>query len=167
MKFTPPTSNPNRFTRDVSRFLSLMILMCYFRLCLAITCLILIDGPAYAGWLALEEHYQSHPLQTVYLDPHSVHGDGNVVGISVLIDWKAMQGGRTPTRFYSTTLTKQFDCVGKLVRTISSMDYYGHMGTGEVIGGGSAISEGHWAAVEPGTSTEGLWKAACEKGGSK
>ncbi len=144
-----------------------MLLLCRVSFCLAITCLILIDGPAYAGWLALEEHYQSHPLQTVYLDPDSVHRDGNVVAISILIDWKAMQGGRTTTRFYSTTLTKQFDCVGKLVRTISSMDYYGHMGTGEVIGGGSAISEGHWAAVEPGTSTEGLWKAACEKGGSK
>ena len=161
MKSTPPTSNLDRFARDVSRFLSLLMLMCYFRLCLATTCLLLIDGPAYAGWLALEEHYQSHPLQTVYLDPDSVHRDDNVVAISILIDWKAMQGGRTPTRFYSTTLTKLVDCAERRVRTLTSTDFYGHMGTAEVIGRGSPLGEDHWTAVEPGTINEGLWQAAC------
>lgn len=131
--------------------------------CLAITFLIIIDGSVYAEWVALEGHYQSHPLQTVYLDPDTLHREGHGVVLSVLIDWKAMQGGRTPTRFYSTTLTKQFDCVDKRVRTLTSTDFYGHMGTGEVIGGGSPIGEGHWVATESGTINDGLWKAACGK----
>ena len=133
------------------------------RCCLAIIFLILIDGPVYAEWVALADQHQSHPLQTVYMDPDTLHPEGNLVGISVLIDWKAMQGGRTPTRFYSTTLTKLVDCAERRVRTLTATDFYGQMGTGEVISGGSDASEGHWRAVEPGTSNEGLWNAACGK----
>lgn len=144
-----------------------MLLLCRVSFCLAITFLTQRDGPVSAEWVALEEHFQSHPLQTIYLEPGTIHREGHEVALSILIDWKAMQGGRTPTRFYSTTLTKQFDCVGKLVRTISSMDYYGHMGTGEVIGGGRHTSDDQWVAVESETINHSLWKAACEKGGSK
>jgi hypothetical protein len=139
------------------------MLMYRTRCCLAIIFLILIDGPVYAEWVALEDQYQSHPLQRMYMDPDTLHREGNIVGISVLIDWKTMQGGRTPTRFYSTTLTKLVDCAERRVRTLTATDFYGHMGTGEVIGGGSAISEGHWAPVVSGTITEGLCDAACGK----
>lgn len=133
------------------------------RFCLSIIFLTLMDGPVYAEWVALEDHFQSHPLQTVYIKPDTIHREGHGVLLSVLIDWKAMQGGRTPTRFYSTTLTKLVDCPERRVQTLTFTDFYGHMGTGEVIGGGSPISEGHWEAVEPGTSDEGLWEAACGK----
>ena len=133
------------------------------RCCLAIIFQILFDGPVYAEWVALDDHFQSHPLQTVYIDPDTIHREGHGVLLSVLIDWKAMQGGRTPTRFYSTTLTKLVDCAERRVQTLTSTDRYGHMGTGEVISDGSHASEGYWRAVEPGTSNEGLWNAACGK----
>lgn len=139
------------------------MLMWRLRFCLMITFLILTDDPVSAAWVALEDQYQSHPLQTVYIDLDALHREGQVVEFSALIDWRAMQGGRTPTRFYSTKLTKQVDCATKRVRTPLATDYYGHMGTGEMIGGGSHASEGHWRAIEPGTSNEGLWKAACGK----
>lgn len=138
-----------------------MMLMCRLSLCLAIILMIQIDCSVYAEWVGLEGRYQSHPLQTVYIDPGTVHREGNVVILSALIDWKAMQGGRTPTRFYSTRLTKQVDCVGKLIQTVAAADYYGWMGTGELISGGSPLSEGRWIAVEPGTINDGLWQAAC------
>lgn len=139
------------------------MLMYRTRCCLAIIFLILIDGSVYAEWVALEDHYQSHPLQLVYIDPDTIHRESHVVTISALIDWKAMQGGRTPTRFYSTKMTKQVECAKRRVRTLTVTDFYGHMGTGEVIGGGSAISEGHWEPVVSGTITEGLCDAACGK----
>jgi hypothetical protein len=129
-----------------------------------VSCLILSYAPLYAEWVALEAQYQSHPLHTVYVDPDTIHRDGNSVQLSALIDWKAMQGGRSPTRFYSTTLTKQFDCAEKRARTLGATDFYGHMGTGEMIGGGGHASAGHWAGVEPGTLNQGLWKTACGKG---
>ena len=140
-----------------------MILRWCIYFCLVITFLMQCDGFVYAEWVALEDDFQSHPLQTAYIDPDTIHREGSMVRISVLIDWKTMQGGRTPTRFYSTTLTKLVDCAERRVRTLTATDFYGHMGTGEVIGGGSAISEGHWAPVVSGTITEGLCDAACGK----
>ncbi|MDF0675003.1 MAG: hypothetical protein P0120_11805 [Nitrospira sp.] len=128
------------------------------------TALILAHGPVQAEWVAIEARYQTHPLQTAYINPDTIRREGNLVALSALIDWKAMQGGRAPIRFYSTKITKQFDCTEKLVRTLAATDFYGHMGTGEVIGGGGYTSEGHWVAIEPGTLNQGLWEAACGKG---
>lgn len=132
-------------------------------LCLLVASLGMLHGVAWAEWVALDARFQSHPLQMAYIDPATIRREGNLVVLSAVIDWKAMQGGRTPTRFYSTKMTKQFDCVGKKVRTLAATDYDHHMGTGEVIGGVLA-SEGHWVEAEPGTLNQGLWEAACGKG---
>jgi len=126
--------------------------------------LILAHGPARAEWVAIDLQYQSHPLQTAYIDPDSIHREGNLVTISALIDWKWMQGNRSPNRFYSTMMTKQFDCAEKRVRSLASTDFYGHMGTGQIIGGGGHTSEGYWIPIEPGTTNQGFWEAACGKG---
>lgn len=125
--------------------------------------LILLHGSVWAEWVALDARYQLHPLQTAYIDPDTFRREGTLAVLSALIDWKAMQGGRSPTRFYSTKITKQFDCAKRHVRTLAATDFYGHMGTGEVIGGGQT-NEGDWVAIEPGTLNEGLWEAACGKG---
>jgi len=132
---------------------------------LLLTSPILIHGTAQAEWVALEARYQSHPLQTAYINPNTIHREGNMVTIAALIEWKEMQGGRTPTRFYSTTLTKQFDCLDKRVRTLTATDFYGHMGTGEVIGGGPHASADRWVGIETGTINQGLWETACGKDG--
>ena len=135
-----------------------------FGLWILFTVLILAHRPVRAEWVAIDERYQSHPLQTAYINLSSIRREGNVVQLSALIDWKAMQGGRSPTRFYSTKLTKQFDCAERQVRTLAATDFDGHMGMGEVIGGSGYSSEGHWVAIEPGTLNQGLWEAACGKG---
>ena len=137
--------------------------VCRVGLWLAVVVLPLVYAPVQAEWVALEARYQLHPLQTVYVDPGTIHGEGHLVTLSALIDWKAMQGGRSPTRFYSTTLSKQFDCKEKLVRTLAATDFYDHMRTAEVIGGGRNTGDGHWIIVEPETLNQGLWKTACEK----
>jgi hypothetical protein len=129
-----------------------------------LTVLILVPGSVWAEWVAIDARYQSHPLQTAYIDPSSIRQEGNVVELSALIDWKAMQGGRSPTRFYSTKLTKQFECAERRVRTLAATDFDGHMGMGEVIGGSGYTGEGHWVPIESGTLNEGLWEAACGKG---
>ena len=132
---------------------------------LLVELLVLVHGSVQAGWVTIDQLYQSPGLQTVYIDPNSIRREGRLVTASALIDWKWMQGNRSPTRFYSTKMTKQFDCIEKRVRSLASTDFYSHMGTGEVIGGGSHTSEGHyWAAIEPGTLNQGLWEAACGKG---
>jgi hypothetical protein len=130
---------------------------------LIFTVMILAYGSVRADWVAIDAPYQSHPLQTAYIDPDTIRRDGNFVALMTLIDWKAMQGGRTPTRFYSTKITKQVDCAKHRVRTLAATDFYGHMGTDEVIGGGGRTNESHWIPIERGTLNQGLWEAACGK----
>lgn len=122
---------------------------------------IISGGSISAEWVPIGEEYQSPRLRTIYIDSTSVQRENNLVTMSVLIDWRSMQGGRSPTRFYSTKLSKQFDCQDKLVRTLAATDFYDHMGTAEVIGGGSHTGEGHWIAVKPETLNQGLWDTAC------
>lgn len=130
-------------------------------LCVLALSLCVLPGSAWAEWVALDARYQSHPLQTAYIDPGTILKQGHLVALSALIDWKWMQGNRSPTRFFSTKFTKQYDCTEKKVRTLAATDYYGHMGTGEVIGGGPYVSADDWVAIEQGTLNQGLWEAVC------
>lgn len=130
---------------------------------ITVTALSLAHQPVRADWVAIDARYQSHPLQTAYIDPATIRREGNLMTLSALVDWKWMQGNRSPTRFYSTKTTKQIDCVEKLARTLSATDFYGHMGTGQVIGGSDHSSEGQWVPIEPGSLNQGLWEAACGK----
>jgi hypothetical protein len=131
--------------------------------CALITLLLLSVGPVYAEWIAIEDHYQSPGRQTVYVDPATHRREGNLVTLEIVIDWKWMQGNRSPTRFYSTKITKQFDCAEQQLRTLASADFYGHMGTGSPVGGGGFTSETYWVPVEPESLNQGLWKVACGK----
>jgi hypothetical protein len=117
--------------------------------------------PAYAEWVPIDGTYQSPGLRTIYIDRASIRREGDLVTLSVLIDWRSMQGGRSPSRFYSTTLKKQFDCASTRLRRLAFTDFYGHMGTGPSIA--SYESEGSWLAVEPESLSQGLWEAACGK----
>lgn len=49
--------------------------------CALITLLLLSVGPVYAEWVAIEDHYQSPGLQTVYFDPDTIHRNGHLVAI--------------------------------------------------------------------------------------
>jgi hypothetical protein len=131
---------------------------------LLITGLILNVTEGHAEWVAIESKYQSPGLQTIYIDSNSLRREHNVTTIVVLIDWTWMQGNRSPTRFYSTKLTKQIDCAHKLSRSLAATDFYGHMGTGKPVGGGGFTSEGHWVPIEPESLNQGLWEVACGKG---
>jgi hypothetical protein len=130
---------------------------------IVIALLVLLQQPVHAEWAAIDQRYQSPGLQTVYVDHDTVHRADNLVTLSALIDWTWMQGNRSPTRFYSTRLTKQFDCVEKHVRTLATTDFYGHMGTGQAIGGGGYTSESEWVDIKLGTINQGLWEVACGK----
>ncbi|MGQ0665504.1 MAG: Slp family lipoprotein [Nitrospiraceae bacterium] len=119
--------------------------------------------PVDAEWVALEKQYQTHGLQTVYFGPDSIRRDGNLVKMVTLVDWKWMQGNRSPSRFSSTKVKKQFDCAGKRLRLLVITDYYGPMGTGTRVAETLFDSEGDWNPVEPEGINHALWEVACGK----
>ena len=40
--------------------------------------------------------------------------------MAILIDWKLMQRNKSPIRFYSTKIKKQFDCAAKRLRLLAT-----------------------------------------------
>ena len=129
------------------------------RFILLVALLALSSGSAFAEWVAADQRYQSPGLRTLYLDPTTIQRDGNLVTIATLMDWKWMQGNRSPTRFYSTKIKKQFDCAEKHVRILALTDYYGHMGTGRSAPGFGG--EGDWTSIEPDSLDQALENVAC------
>ena len=113
---------------------------------LLITLLALSSGPAYAEWIAVDENNQLAGIMTVYIDPDSIHRKGNLVTMWQLIDFKTMQGGRSPTRFSSTKIQKQFDCAEARTRLLRVTDFWGNMGTGEPAE--AYVEKGNWIPVE-------------------
>jgi len=98
---------------------------------------------------------------TVYFDPDTIRRKGNLVTMVQLIDFKTMQGGRSPSRFSSTKIQKEFDCAEERLRLLALTDFWGNMGTGEPAG--AYVEGGNWVTVEPDSINQALWKLACGK----
>jgi surface-adhesin protein E len=123
--------------------------------------LMLSSGPAYAKWVAVEKNNQLAGSMTVYVDPDTIDRKGNLVMIWQLIDFKTMQGGRSPSRFSSMKMLKQFDCVEARVRLLRVTVFWGNMGTGDPTE--AYVEKGNWVLVEPDSVDQALWEVACIK----
>ena len=129
---------------------------------LLITLLVLSGGPAYAEWVAVEKDYLLPGLQTVYIDPNSIHREGNLVTMWQLIDFTAMQGNpRGPTRFLSTKTHKQFDCAEERVRLLAFTEFSHRMGTG--IRADGLVDKDNWLSIKPESVNQALREVACNK----
>ena len=127
-----------------------------------ITLLLLNGVPTYAEWVAVEKDYLMPGLQTVYVDPGTIHREGNLVTLWQLIDFKWMQGSaRGPTRFMSTETHKQFDCTDKRLRLLAFTEFSHRMATG--LRNVGHVDTGNWLSVEPDSINQALWEIACVK----
>lgn len=123
--------------------------------------LVLSSGLACANWVAVEKNNQLAGSMTVYVDPDTIHRKGDLVMMWQLIDYKTMQGGRSPSRFSSMKMQKQFDCVEVRVRLLRATVYWGNMGTGDPTE--AYIEQSNWTLVEPDSVDQALWEVACNK----
>jgi hypothetical protein len=126
---------------------------------LLITLLVLSSIPAYAEWVAVEKDYLIPGLQTLYVDPDTISREGNLVTMWQLIDFKWMQGGRSPTRFSSAKTHKQFVCAENRLRLLAFTEFSRGMGTG--IPADGYVDTGNWLSVEPESINHALWEVAC------
>ena len=137
-------------------------LACFSGFWLLITLLFLSTVPAYAEWVAVEKDYLLPGLQTVYVNPDTIHREGNLVTMWQLIDFKWMKGnGRGANRFFSTKTHKEFDCEEKRLRLLAFTEFSQHMGTG--ISSNGYVDKDHWLPVEPESISQALWEIACGK----
>ncbi len=127
---------------------------------LLITLLVLSHGLVYAEWVAIEKKYQTTDRQSVYIDPATIHRDGNLVLLWQLIDFQWMQGNPKGTpRFLSTKTHKQFNCAEKCLRLLAFTDFSRRMGT--VIRNAGYVDKDRWLPVEPESLNHALWEVAC------
>jgi len=135
-------------------------LQAYFKSFWSLIALLVLSGvPAHAEWMAVEKDYFPPGLWTIYIDPDTIRREGNLVTVWQLVDFKTMQGGRSPTRFYSTKTLKQFDCGEKRFRLLAFMDFTDGMGAG--IPDYGYVDKDNWLAVEPESVNQALWEVMC------
>ncbi len=135
-------------------------LACLLGFWLLITLLVLSHGPVYAEWVAVEKDYLLPGKQTVYVHPHTMAREGNLVTLWQLTDFVWMQGGpRATPRFLSTTTHKQFDCAEKRLRLLSFTEFSHRMGIG--IADDGYVDQDTWLLVEPESLNHALWEVAC------
>src|SRR5262249_10838187 len=115
--------------------------------------------PANAEWVAVEKTNDVAGLMTVYVDLDTVQIEGNLVTIKQLLDYKTMQGGRSPDRYSSRMIQTQFDCMNMRRRLLAVTDYWGNRGSGDPTG--VAIGGGNWVSVKPDTADHAVWELAC------
>jgi hypothetical protein len=132
---------------------------CFAGLRSLITLLVLSSALACAEWVAIEKDYLLPGQQTVYIDPDTIRREGNLVTVWQLVDFKAMQGGRSPTRFFSTKTHKQFACAEKRFRLLAFTEFTDAMGTG--ISDNGHVDKDNWLPVEPESVSQALWEVVC------
>jgi hypothetical protein len=137
---------PCSVTYNAGTFLKLPLAYCS-GFWLLITLLVPSSGPAYAEWVAVEKNNQFAGIGTVYVDPDTIHRTGNLVKMWQLIDFKTMQGGRSPSRLLSTKIQKEFDCAEERLRLLVLTDFWGNIGTGEPAG--AYVDGGNRVPAEP------------------
>jgi hypothetical protein len=131
---------------------------------LLLPCLLLAfgDHQASAEWVAVEKPYPVRELQTLYIDPATIHREGNLVDVWQLTDYRWMQGGPKATpRFLSTTIHKQFECTDIHLRLLAYTEFSHRMAAGNSSNG--YVDKDRWLPVEADSINEALWNILCSQ----
>ena len=118
--------------------------------------LILLCGSAQADWA---EVAPGNNIYSAYADPASIHGNGGVVTMYGLYDFRKQDFTPEGHGLYSTVVQREYDCAGRRVRLLSSVDFSGHMGKGEAVS--TSSRQGRWEAVHEAGIDDAYLRFAC------
>ena len=125
---------------------------------LLITLLLLSNGPAYGKWI---EFIGSDQVGvTVYVDPDTIHRNGDLVKMWYLVDFKTVQTVEGVS-YLSSTGQNEFNCAEEHIRVLVFTHFSGNMGHGDAVY--TYSGEQQWEPVAPRTVNQRLWKAGCSK----
>jgi hypothetical protein len=121
--------------------------------------LLLNSESGYPEWQSIG---RSQDGKSIFVDPDSLHREGNLVELDYLFDFNTLQireDGFPP--FTSQKIQSEFDCGKELRRFISGTDYSSHMAKGLVVF--AHTEKGPWHEIAPRTVEHTLWTFACGK----
>jgi hypothetical protein len=121
--------------------------------------LLVASQNAQAEWIKIN----SKENLTTYIDPATITKEENIVKMWGIVDLKESRKEQEGKTFLSAKGLQEYDCKTMQFRKISLALYAGNMGAGEVIHTYADADKWKWTPVAPGTISETMWKAACEK----
>lgn len=118
--------------------------------------LALAGESAAADWTAVGG---ADGIYSAFADRDSIRRTGDLVHMHGLYDF--LRQDRTPEGrgLFSTAVLREYDCAARRVRLLSSVDFSGHMGEGEVVSSSARI--GRWEGVVAGGIDEAYLRFAC------
>jgi hypothetical protein len=98
-------------------------------------------------------------IYAAYADRDSIHRQGSLASMHGLYDFRRRDFTPEGRALFSTAVLREYDCDGRRVRLLSSIDFAGHMGTGEAVA--TSDRPGRWEAVVAGGIDEAYLTFVC------
>ena len=118
--------------------------------------LALFSGAATADWTAVGK---PNEIYSAFADRESVRRNGDAATMHGLYDFRRQDFTPAGRSLYSTVVLREYDCRGRRVRLVSSIDFSGAMGTGTPVD--TSTDARRWEAVLPGALDDAFWRIAC------
>ena len=100
-------------------------------------------------------------IASAYADRATIRRNGPMATMSGMYDFKRQDFTPAGLGLFSTVVLREYDCDGRRVRLLSSIDFAGAMGTGEVVD--TSDRAGRWESIVAGGVDEAFWNIACNR----
>jgi hypothetical protein len=113
-------------------------------------------GTAAADWTGVGS---ANEIYAAYADRDSIRRQGGLATMHGLYDFRRQDFTPAGRGLYSTAVLREYDCAGRRVRLLSSIDFSGHMGEGSPVS--TSDRPGRWEAVLEGGIDDAYLRVAC------
>ena len=114
------------------------------------------SGAVAADWTAVGK---PNEIFSAFADPESIRRNGDLATMHGLYDFRKQDFTPAGRGLYSTAVLREYDCRGRRVRLLSSIDFSGAMGAGNPVD--TSTDARRWEAVIPGALDDAFWHLAC------
>ena len=118
--------------------------------------LVLVSGGAQADWTGVG---RANEIYSAYADRDSIRRQGSMATMHGLYDFRRQDFTPEGRGLYSTAVLREYDCAGRRVRLLSSIDFSGRMGEGTAVS--TSRTPGRWEPVLEGGIDDAYWTVAC------
>lgn len=99
-------------------------------------------------------------IASAYADKASIRRAGALAKMSGMYDFRRQDFTPAGRALLSTVVLREYDCGGRRVRILSSIDFAGAMGKGEAVDTSNRV--GRWEDIVAGALDETFWNIACK-----
>ena len=103
--------------------------------------------------------FEATPDATIYIDPSTIHREGDRAEMWALIDYRNPQPDKTGKQVLSDKLHYQYDCKARQLSIIDTSAHAGPMASGEIINVNPDPPQ--LTPIPAGTTAEQMWARAC------